>query len=60
MAKIQIISKDFQGPIRNGGVGTAFFEYALVLSKKYTVECVLTCPENFIESPNFKFWKKKS
>jgi len=59
LAKIQIVSKDFQGPIRNGGVGTAFFEYALVLSKKHQVECILTCPENFIEEPGFQFWKKK-
>ena len=59
MAKIKIISKDFQGPVRNGGVGTAFYEYALTLSKQHEVECLLTCPESFIEGQDFDFWKKR-
>jgi glycosyltransferase involved in cell wall biosynthesis len=57
--KVLIISKDLKGPVRNGGVGAAFFEQAKVLSKEgYEVECLLTCPIEYIEGES-NYWKKK-
>lgn len=59
MAKIIISSKDLQGPIRNGGVGAAFTEYAKLLKNQgHQVECLLSCEEQFIEKPGIQHWKK--
>jgi glycosyltransferase involved in cell wall biosynthesis/GT2 family glycosyltransferase len=59
LAKILISSKDLQGPIRNGGVGAAFTEYAkLLASQGHHVECLLSCEAQFIESPGLDHWKR--
>lgn len=52
-----MVSKDFQGPVRNGGVGTAFFELAKHYQKLGNeVECLLTCQEEYIEGKGFDYW----
>jgi glycogen synthase len=44
MKKVLIMTPDIEGPVRNGGIGTAFTALATTLAKKgYDVDVLYTC-----------------
>lgn len=57
MSKILIISPDIEGPVRNGGIGTAFTSLAVMLSgRNYEVDILYTS-KNYSESADaFEHW----
>ncbi|MBM0557282.1 glycosyl transferase family 1, partial [Klebsiella pneumoniae] len=55
MKKILIMTPDIEGPVRNGGIGTAFTALATTLAKKgYDVDVLYTCGD-YSESSVSKF-----
>lgn len=44
MKKVLIVTPDIEGPIRNGGIGTAFTSLAVNMAKSgFDVEILYTC-----------------
>ncbi len=57
MQSIAILTPDIMGPIANGGIGTAFYYLARLLSQTAKVTIVLV-PENQISTVELQKWQK--
>ncbi len=60
MKKVLIMTPDIEGPVRNGGIGTAFTALATTLAKKgYDVDVLYTCGDYSESSAStFSDWSR--
>lgn len=56
VARVAIITPDIMGPVKNGGVGSAFFWLACHLAEENDVTIYLA-PERDIASSEFDYWR---
>lgn len=59
MSKILIVTPDIEGPIRNGGIGTAFTSLSnLIASTDHQIDVLYTYSHSEIKNKPLKYWEK--
>ncbi|MDI2111968.1 glycosyltransferase [Commensalibacter nepenthis] len=59
MNKILIITPDIEGPIRNGGIGTAFTSLShLLASTEHSIDILYTTPVSEVADKPIEYWEK--
>lgn len=57
--RVVIVTPDIVGPVKTGGIGTAFYELALFLRKEGAEVTILYSLPQYCETGSFDFWKKQ-